>query len=667
MEETKNPEVQAMLKMLTDQDLRSLFSKFTSNADLKKLAVFGLKMEKHLVEKHINNEKGDISSAAHKVLQDWRKSIENPKVVYKQLYDALGVAEMGGVRGDLLLGGPSLDLTENLNNALDLTENLNNAYVKACQEGSEEIFVARMNLVGYSGGGKSSLANRLMGDEFSQDIKSTEGIAIHRLKSFFNLQEDVSSDWQETSRDAEELFKLFSHSVMARINERSTKKAGYSSTSTLATMPFHEHEGLEQPQKTEVHELVETSTEKPLQSVPVMDEHTKTQILKHQYDTPEYSSDDRIPFSLTLWDLGGQDDFMATHHLFLHADVTTLIVMDITQKLHQPLQQNTKFGSPNTPAEVLCYWLNSIHIQARDQGVKPEIALVLTHKDLISFEDKSHYIQSYINDIFKAVHKKPYAELIRHENIYVVDNTLDQLKRGLVTQTSLAELWPGEDVYFLVSLMLKFNLFLPLKQYTRVGQSYIIPCMLPPYNTNDMEPFMDMVCLYAASQKALFGDNMLVATFHKLLSSLTITTQWDLSRKEPLSYSEASLDIEKSPVKENLLQLRLTLSKGNEIESSIWCHRDKMTKDLTPAITSIKEVLFRRMAALNVGPPQDVLVLCPHFRPADNSSCMVKGDEIQNFRVKLHEEKCREHRKALPTDSYSWLFSMYPNYIHCVF
>ena len=397
MEEAKSPEVQAELKVLSDQGLWSLSTKFTSNADLKKLAIFGLKMDSHVVEKHIKNEKGDISSAAHKVLQDWRKSKESDKVAGNELWEALGVAEMSGLRGNLLLGGPAVDLTENLNNALDLTENLNNAYVKACKEGSEEIFVPRMNFVGYSFGGKSSLANRLTGDEFSQDIKSTEGVAIHRLKSFLKLQEDVSSNWQETSRDAEGLFKF------------------------------------------------------------------------------------------------------------------------------------------------------------------------------------------------------------------------------------------------------------------------------PPYNTKDMGPFMDMVCLYAASQKALFGDNILVATFPKLLSSLAITTQWDLSRKEPLSYSEASLDIGKSPLKENLLQLRLTLSTGNEIESSIWCHRDKMTKDLTPAITSIKEVLFRRMAALNIGPPEDVLVLCPHFRPADNSSCMVKGREIQNFRVKLCEEKCRQHRKTLPTDNYSWLFSMYLNYIHCVF
>ena len=102
MEVAKSPEVQAELKVLSDQGLWSLSNKITSDAELKNLAISGLKMDDRLVEKHINNEKGDISSAAHKVLQDWRKSIENPRVAYNQLYEALSVAEMSGLRGDLM-------------------------------------------------------------------------------------------------------------------------------------------------------------------------------------------------------------------------------------------------------------------------------------------------------------------------------------------------------------------------------------------------------------------------------------------------------------------------------------------------------------------------------------------------------------------------------------
>ena len=104
MELAKSPEVQAELKMLTDQGLWSLSTKFTSNADLKKLAISGLKMDGLLVEQHINNEKGDISSAAHKVLQDWRKSKESDKVAGNELWEALGLAAVGlnGFRNTLL-------------------------------------------------------------------------------------------------------------------------------------------------------------------------------------------------------------------------------------------------------------------------------------------------------------------------------------------------------------------------------------------------------------------------------------------------------------------------------------------------------------------------------------------------------------------------------------
>ena len=102
VEVASSADVKAELKVLTDQGMWSLAKKITSIADLKEIAISGLKIDAHIVEKHINNEKGDISSATHKILQDWRKSVDNNKVAYNQLYEALGVAEMSGLREDLL-------------------------------------------------------------------------------------------------------------------------------------------------------------------------------------------------------------------------------------------------------------------------------------------------------------------------------------------------------------------------------------------------------------------------------------------------------------------------------------------------------------------------------------------------------------------------------------
>ena len=49
---------------------------------------------------------------------------------------------------------------------------LGEAYNKACKEGSKEVFLARMNLVGFHEAGKTSLAKRLMGKNFDANVKS---------------------------------------------------------------------------------------------------------------------------------------------------------------------------------------------------------------------------------------------------------------------------------------------------------------------------------------------------------------------------------------------------------------------------------------------------------------------------------------------------------------
>ena len=59
------------------------------------------------------------------------------------------------------------------------------AYRRACAEGSKEVFLARMNLVGFHEAGKTSLAKRLMGKDFDADVESTEGIALHYITSTF--------------------------------------------------------------------------------------------------------------------------------------------------------------------------------------------------------------------------------------------------------------------------------------------------------------------------------------------------------------------------------------------------------------------------------------------------------------------------------------------------
>ena len=153
-----------------------------------------------------------------------------------------------------------------------------------------------------------------------------------------------------------------------------------------------------------------------------MNEGLRKEILTHQETLEELQFSDEIPISIRLWDLGGQNEFLTTHHLFLNSYSTTVIVMDITKPLHQMLERNPKLGHPNTPTEVLHYWLNSLHVQASEKNKKPSIALVLTHSDLIDVAEYDRFTERYISDILKTIDGKEYGYLLARENIYIVNN-----------------------------------------------------------------------------------------------------------------------------------------------------------------------------------------------------------------------------------------------------
>ena len=82
-------------------------------------------------------------------------------------------------------------------------------------EGTQEVFLARMNFVGHREAGKTSLATRLMGKEFQEDTQSTEGVAIHHIKSTISKSDLQGSAWEKKSLDPDELFKDFSHAILS--------------------------------------------------------------------------------------------------------------------------------------------------------------------------------------------------------------------------------------------------------------------------------------------------------------------------------------------------------------------------------------------------------------------------------------------------------------------
>ena len=71
-----------------DARLYDVSKKITDPKDLRNLAITGLGIKQHEVNVALSNN-SDITEAANHVINNWRKSVEDPEDVYKKLTKAL--------------------------------------------------------------------------------------------------------------------------------------------------------------------------------------------------------------------------------------------------------------------------------------------------------------------------------------------------------------------------------------------------------------------------------------------------------------------------------------------------------------------------------------------------------------------------------------------------
>ena len=345
-------------------------------------------------------------------------------------------------------------------------EELNAGYKLSCKDDTIEVFNASMNLVGHHEAGMTSLATRLMGQEFKEDVQSTGAISIHHLKSTFSINEDKMGKWSKTTLDSSSYMKDFSHAVLAKsmklrkrratqkqkipppdknvtsdkqkLGEESSQQQKKFTTNSLG-MSECELNTDDQKKTNTTQDQTKPDTDKNRtqkqrgakaefkkvtvgdSSIPSLNKQMMEEILSYKNTFLEKQPDDNC-MSICLRDFGGQNDLFATHDIFLDAEATTLIVMDITKSLHQRLESSPKLGHPNTPAAVLHYWLHSIHVKTSQEHLQPNVALVLTHRDMIQDDNVQSYVEAYIKDILRTLEDTPYAQFLTKDNIYVVDS-----------------------------------------------------------------------------------------------------------------------------------------------------------------------------------------------------------------------------------------------------
>ena len=390
------------------------------------------------------------------------------------------------------------------------------------------MFNAHNILAGYSGGGKTSLANRLLGEQISMDERnSTEGIAFQRIVSTFNRRHMKGEKWGEKDANTEDLINDFAQGLAGTLQ----KGSGGSSWDNTATGEKTEKQ--ETTGQLDENKDGDVKTSQNLKSPSrkragqrdefsaLLGKKKREIITLVEVEPPKQESEEKTPFSISLWDLGGQDEFISTHHLFLNIEATILIVMVITKGLYGLIGSNFHFGYLNSTVDVLHYWLNLFHTvleekRKKEKNVQLNIGLVLTHKDKLPEETLDKDIEDYKTQILEAVKDKPYAKYLTRDEIYVVDNSENsesnfrKLRDDLLKHFKKQKSW-GKKVP-LPWLSLKADVIevateknekhLSLEQIWKLAEQYEM-------NSNDVESFLEM--------QTILGDFVYFQEFREIV------------------------------------------------------------------------------------------------------------------------------------------------------
>ena len=187
------------------------------------------------------------------------------------------------------------------------------AYREACRKETKRVYNARIILAGYSGGGKTSLAERLLGEKINvEERHSTEGIVLHHIESRFNRREMKGVRWDKKELNSEDLKKDFNLGLVA-ILQKGKRKASTDSSNTEedsepqeTTTDVIKNEDIKAPKYPKISHMSENSVEKEeFLSLPGW--KTIKEVKDLESEELEEDSEENTSFSISLWDLGGQD------------------------------------------------------------------------------------------------------------------------------------------------------------------------------------------------------------------------------------------------------------------------------------------------------------------------------------------------------------------------
>ena len=226
-----------------------------------------------------------------------------------------------------------------------------------------------------------------------------------------------------------------------------------------------------------------------------------------------------------------------------------------------------------------------------------------------------------------------------------VEEIISTAKRskGIVSEPHLCDICGILDVQVFIDLITSFDLILP---FDNPKKTYLVPFLLP--STDNYTCGTELT--YKAVHNPNVDDILSFGTFHKLIISCAQRSDWKLKTGDHLSRNHASFDVTKGT------HLVLYQKKNNTIQVSTWTSKEKLDKgeisnhDIRGFLFDIRKEVARMMEVLGVEQSRNFQMLCPHWRPDDEYTCLVEIEEETDYAPVVFypkSDKCVIHNKVL--------------------
>ena len=228
------------------------------------------------------------------------------------------------------------------------------------------------------------------------------------------------------------------------------------------------------------------------------------------------------------------------------------------------------------------------------------------------------------------------------DNRVLTGEVLTLIDTGTVTDSCLSALWQGQDVDYLIQLLQKFDLILPLQSDNRSNRRYLVPCMLPQARQGEcykIQFSQNLSMAFKSTHTAEFEELFPLDTFPKLVAACAKI--WPIKEDGVLSFRNVSFTITNGVV------LSLTQSHRSSITVVVWFNPLQHKQNPLDTVLNARAILDKKLGECRIPACSTADIICPHWTLKDYHVSLVEVSVNQGKNPEPVRKECTCHRGPL--------------------